>query len=106
MSLADRDGVIWIDGEMVPWRDAKVHVLTHTFHYGLGVFEGVRAYNTPSGTCIFRLQDHTDRLFNSAHILGMPMHYDKAPLNRAHKAEVRENGLEEGSRRPMCFYDS
>ena len=74
MSLADRDGLIWMDGEMVPWRDAKVHVLTHTFHYGLGVFEGVRAYKTPDkGTCIFRLQEHTDRLFRSAHILGMKM---------------------------------
>ncbi|MGL4566068.1 MAG: branched chain amino acid aminotransferase, partial [Halioglobus sp.] len=78
MSLADRDGLIWMDGEMVPWREAKVHVLTHSLHYGMGVFEGVRAYNTPRGTCIFRLQDHTNRLFNSAHILGMPMPFDKA----------------------------
>ena len=77
MSLADRDGLIWMDGEMVPWREAKVHVLTHTFHYGLGVFEGVRAYNTSDrGTCIFRLQEHTDRLFRSAHILGMKMPFD------------------------------
>ena len=75
MSLADRDGVIWLDGEMVPWRDAKVHVLTHTLHYGLGVFEGVRAYHTEDrGSCIFRLKEHTDRLFNSAHILAMDMH--------------------------------
>ena len=93
MSLADRDGLIWMDGEMVPWREAKVHVLTHTFHYGLGVFEGVRAYNTARGTCIFRLQDHTNRLFNSAHILGMPMPFDKATLNQAQKDVVRENGL-------------
>jgi len=106
MSLADRDGLIWIDGEMVPWREAKVHVLTHTFHYGLGVFEGVRAYNTPRGTCIFRLKEHTDRLFNSAHILGMPMPFDKATLNQAQKDVVRENGLEEGYLRPMCFYGS
>ncbi|MDH4039651.1 MAG: branched-chain amino acid transaminase [Gammaproteobacteria bacterium] len=106
MSLADRDGLIWIDGEMVPWREAKVHVLTHTFHYGLGVFEGVRAYNTPRGTCIFRLDDHTNRLFNSAHILGMPMPFDKATLNQAQKDVVRENGLEEGYLRPMCFYGS
>ena len=107
MSLADRDGLIWMDGEMVPWRDAKVHVLTHTFHYGLGVFEGVRAYKTPDkGTCIFRLQEHTDRLFRSAHILGMEMPYDKDTLNEAQKAVVRENGLEEGYLRPMCFYGS
>ncbi|GAB5452138.1 MAG: branched-chain-amino-acid transaminase [Halioglobus sp.] len=107
MSLADRDGLIWMDGEMVPWRDAQVHVLTHTFHYGLGVFEGVRAYNTPDrGTCIFRLQEHTDRLFRSAHILGMEMPYDKDTLNQAQKDVVRENGLEEGYLRPMCFYGS
>src|SRR5210317_495389 len=107
MSLADRDGHIWLDGEMVPWREAKVHVLTHTFHYGLGVFEGVRAYNTPDkGTCIFRLKEHTDRLFRSAHILAMPMPIDKETLNEAQKAVVRENGLEEGYLRPMCFYGS
>lgn len=107
MSLADRDGLIWMDGEMVPWRDAKVHVLTHTFHYGLGVFEGVRAYKTADrGTCIFRLQEHTDRLFRSAHILGMAMPYDKETLNQAQKDVVRENGLDEGYLRPMCFYGS
>ena len=107
MSLADRDGLIWLDGEMVPWREAKVHVLTHTLHYGLGVFEGVRAYRTPDdGTCIFRLQEHTDRLFRSAHILGMPMPFDKETLNQAQRDVVRENGLEEGYLRPMCFYGS
>ena len=107
MSLADRDGVIWLDGEMVPWREAKVHVLTHTLHYGLGVFEGVRAYNTPDrGTCIFRLKEHTDRLFNSAHILAMDMPFDKGTLNQAQRDVVRENGLEEAYLRPMCFYGS
>jgi len=106
MSLADRDGLIWIDGEMVPWREAKVHVLTHTLHYGLGVFEGVRAYNTPGGTCIFRLKEHTNRLFNSAHILGMSIPFDKVTLNQAQKDVVRENKLEEGYLRPMCFYGS
>lgn len=107
MSLADRDGLIWMDGEMVPWREAQVHVLTHTFHYGLGVFEGVRAYQTPDlGTCIFRLREHTDRLFRSAHILGMAMPFDKETLNQAQKDVVRENGLEEGYLRPMCFYGS
>ncbi len=107
MSMADRDGVIWFDGEMVPWRDAKVHVLTHTLHYGLGVFEGVRAYNTDShGTAIFRLQEHTDRLFRSAHILNMTVPYSKDVLNEAQRAVVRENGLEEAYLRPMVFFGS
>ena len=107
MNLADRDGLIWLDGEMVPWREAKVHVLTHTLHYGLGVFEGVRAYKTAElGTSIFRLQEHTDRLFRSAHILSMEMPFDKDTLNDAQRAVVRENGLEEAYLRPMCFYGS
>jgi branched-chain amino acid aminotransferase len=106
MSMADRDGVIWLDGEMVPWREAKVHVLTHTLHYGMGVFEGVRAYKTDKGTAIFRLDAHTDRLFRSAHILMMPMPWDKATLNEAQRAVVRENNLESAYLRPMCFYGS
>ncbi|HEY6131757.1 MAG TPA: branched-chain amino acid transaminase [Halioglobus sp.] len=107
MSFADRDGLIWMDGEMVPWRDAKVHVLTHSLHYGMGVFEGVRAYKTPNkGTCIFRLKDHTDRLFRSAHIMGMNMPFDKATLNQAQKDVVRLNGLEEGYLRPLAFLGS
>ncbi|MGB1556406.1 MAG: branched chain amino acid aminotransferase, partial [Oceanococcaceae bacterium] len=76
-TMSDRDGLIWYDGQMVPWRDATTHVLTHTLHYGAGVFEGVRAYSTPQGPAIFRLQEHTDRLFNSAKILGMPMRWTK-----------------------------
>src|SRR3974390_1893450 len=80
MSMADRDGVIWYDGKMVPWREATTHVLTHTLHYGMGVFEGVRAYKTNHGTAVFRLQEHTDRLFNSASIFKMKMPYDKAQL--------------------------
>jgi branched-chain amino acid aminotransferase len=107
MDMADRDGLIWLDGEMVPWREAKVHVLTHTLHYGLGVFEGVRAYhNEQSGTCIFRLKEHTDRLFRSAHILTMKMPFDKETINQAQKDVVRPNGLKEGYLRPMCFYGS
>jgi branched-chain amino acid aminotransferase len=107
MTFADRDGTIWLDGEMVPWREARVHVLTHTLHYGLGVFEGVRAYATPDqGTCIFRLAEHTERLFNSARILGMDMPFDRATVNEAQRAVVRENGLEEAYLRPMCFYGS
>ena len=109
MSMAtmdDRDGVIWLDGKLVPWREAKVHVLTHTLHYGLGVFEGIRAYKTARGTAIFRLEAHTDRLFRSAHILNMPMPYDKATINRAVISAVRECKLESGYIRPMCFYGS
>ena len=105
-TMADRDGVIWLDGEMVPWRDATVHVLTHTLHYGLGVFEGVRAYKAEQGTAIFRLQEHTDRLFRSAKILNMPMPFDKAMVNEATRAAVRENNLESAYIRPMCFYGS
>ncbi len=106
MNFADRDGVIWLDGELVPWREAKVHVLTHTLHYGMGVFEGVRAYHAEQGTAIFRLADHTRRLFNSAHILGMHIPYDEATLDEAQILAVRENGLESAYIRPMCFYGS
>lgn len=104
MSMADRDGVIWYDGKLVPWREATTHVLTHTLHYGMGVFEGVRAYETPTGPAIFRLQEHTDRLFRSAHILGMKMPYSKDDLNAAQKAVIKENGLKSGYLRPMAFY--
>ncbi|NQW34323.1 MAG: branched-chain amino acid transaminase [Methylophilales bacterium] len=105
-SMDDRDGVIWFDNVLVPWREAKTHVLTHTLHYGLGVFEGVRAYETKNGTAIFRLEDHTKRLFNSAHIVGMKMPYDKEALNNAHKISVKENNLKSAYIRPMAFYGS
>ena len=103
-SMADRDGVIWYDGKMVNWRDATTHVLTHTLHYGMGVFEGVRAYKTDKGTAIFRLKEHTDRLFRSAHILQMKMPYNKEQMMEAQKAAVRENNLESAYMRPMAFY--
>ena len=106
MSMSDRDGVIWYDGKLVPWREATTHVLTHTLHYGMGVFEGVRAYETPKGTAIFRLQAHTDRLFRSAHILGMEMPFTKDQINEATRATVRENKLKSAYIRPMCFYGS
>ncbi|WP_372613631.1 branched-chain amino acid transaminase [Halomonas sp.] len=106
MSMADRDGLIWFDGELVPWRDAKVHVLTHTLHYGMGCFEGVRAYATDKGTTIFRLKEHTERLFDSAKILGMPMSFDGQVINEACRSAVRENGLEEAYLRPMVFFGS
>ena len=106
MSMADRDGVIWMDGELIPWREATTHVLTHTLHYGMGVFEGVRAYKAEGGTAIFRLEAHTRRLFNSARILNMPMPYDVETLNEAQRSVVRDNGLESAYIRPMCFYGS
>ena len=106
MNMADKDGVIWLDGELVPWREAKTHVLTHTLHYGMGVFEGIRAYETGTGTALFRLEDHTERLFGSAHILNMPMPFDRETVNRACLAAVRENGLASAYIRPMCFYGS
>lgn len=106
MSFSDRDGVIWFDGKMVPWRDAQIHVLTHTLHYGLGVFEGVRAYQTERGTAIFRLADHTDRFFRSAHILGMKMPWDQQTLNEAQAAVVRDNKLATAYLRPLAFYGS
>lgn len=106
MSMADRDGLIWFDGELVPWRDAQVHVLTHTLHYGMGCFEGVRAYATDRGAAIFRLKEHTDRLFDSAKILGMEMPFSKERINEAQRAAVRENGLDEAYLRPMVFFGS
>lgn len=106
MSMSDRDGLIWLDGQMVPWREAQTHVLTHTLHYGMGVFEGVRAYHAEQGTAIFRLQEHTDRLFNSAHILGMTIPFDKDTLNEAQLAAVRDNNLDSAYLRPMVFFGS
>jgi len=104
MPMYDRDGIIWLDGQQVPWREAKTHVLTHTLHYGMGVFEGIRAYHAEKGTAIFRLQDHTDRLFRSAHILRMDMPYDKATINQACIDAVKDNKLDTAYIRPMCFY--
>ncbi len=106
MDFSDRDGVIWMDGELVPWREAKVHVLTHTLHYGLGVFEGVRAYRTNDGTAIFRLREHTDRLFRSAHILDMKIPFEKDTINEAQRLVVRENQLDTAYIRPIAFYGS
>ena len=105
-ALSDRDGKIWMDGQMVEWRDAKIHVLTHTLHYGCGAFEGVRAYKTEQGTAIFRLQDHTRRLFNSAKILRIPMPFTQDEVNEAQRAVIRENGLESGYLRPLVWLGS
>jgi branched-chain amino acid aminotransferase len=104
MSLAQKDGFIWMDGELVDWQEAKIHVLTHTFHYGTGVFEGVRAYETSQGPAIFRLNDHTDRLFRSAHLLKISMPYDRATLNEAHCAVIKANKLRSAYLRPVIYY--
>jgi branched-chain amino acid aminotransferase len=106
MSMDDRDGKIWMDGKMVDWRDAKIHVLTHTLHYGCGAFEGVRAYKTTNGTAIFRLEEHTQRLFNSAKILRMSIPFSLEEVMEAQKAVVRENKLESGYLRPLTWIGS
>jgi len=103
MSMSDRDGKIWMDGQMVDWRDAKIHVLSHTLHYGCGAFEGVRAYNTAAGTAIFRLRDHTERLFNSAKILRMKIPFTIEQIEEAQKAVVRENKLQSCYLRPLVW---
>jgi branched-chain amino acid aminotransferase len=106
MSMADRDGFIWYDGKLVPWREATTHVLTHTLHYGLSVFEGVRAYKTVSGTAIFRLKEHTDRLFNSAHIYMMKIPFSREQIMEAQREVVRVNNLDSCYLRPIAFYGS
>ena len=106
MDLSRIKGLIWLDGKMVDWQDATVHVLTHTLHYGLGVFEGVRAYKTLEGPSIFRLKDHTDRLFRSADTVGIKIPYTKEILNNAHSEVISSNNLSESYIRPMCFYGS
>ncbi len=109
MSMADRDGVIWSDGKLIPWREATTHVLTHSLHYGLAVFEGVRAYKTEVaalGTAIFRLHEHTKRLFNSAKIYQMAMPFSIEEIMEAQRLVVRENKLESAYLRPLAFYGS
>ncbi|MBP7485182.1 MAG: hypothetical protein RLZZ369_2317 [Pseudomonadota bacterium] len=106
MSMDDRDGKIWMDGQMVEWRDAKIHVLTHTLHYGCGAFEGVRAYKTDKGTAIFRLKEHTERLFNSAKILRMPITFTQQELMQAQLDVVKANNLESCYLRPLVWLGS
>lgn len=101
--ISDRDGFIWMDGVWIPWREANTHILTHSLHYGMGVFEGIRAYNTPKGPAIFRLQDHTTRLFESAHILQMAMPFDKETLNKIQCEALVKNNLSAGYIRPICY---
>ena len=103
-SMSDRDGKIWMDGQMVEWRDAKIHVLSHTLHYGCGAFEGVRAYKGDDGsTAIFRLEEHTNRLFNSAKILRMTIPFTKEEVNQAQLDVIRANKLESGYLRPLTW---
>ena len=106
MSMSDRDGWIWYDGKMVPWREATTHVLTHSLHYGLAVFEGLRAYQTPSGTAIFRLREHTERLLNSARIFMMQLPFTLEQLIEAQRQVVRSNRLDQCYLRPIAFYGS
>ena len=106
MKMSDLKGKIWMDGKLVEWSDAKVHVLTHTLHYGTGVFEGVRAYETSGGPAIFRLEDHTNRLFESARLIGMKIPYNSKELNDAQSKVVKINNLKNAYIRPMCFYGS
>ncbi len=105
-TMDDRDGKIWMDGQLVEWRDAKIHVLSHTLHYGCGAFEGVRAYKTPKGTAIFRLQEHTQRLFNSAKILRMNIPFTQEEVMKAQCQVVRENALESCYIRPLTWIGS
>ena len=104
--MDDRDGKIWMDGELVDWRDAKIHVLSHTLHYGCGAFEGVRAYDTVNGTAIFRLQEHTERLFNSAKILRMKIPFTQEEVIEVQRTVVRENNLKSGYIRPLTWIGS
>ncbi len=106
MSMADRDGKIWMDGTLVDWRDAKIHVLSHTLHYGCGAFEGVRAYETAKGTAIFRLREHTERLFNSAKILRMKIPFSLEEVMQAQVSVIRENNLKSGYLRPLTWIGS
>ncbi len=106
MSMADRDGEIWMDGQFVDWRKANIHVLTHTLHYGMGIFEGVRCYETVSGSAIFRLKDHTQRLLNSAKIFQMNIGYSKEELMQAQLETVRRNKLKSCYIRPIVWIGS
>lgn len=106
MTMADRDGFIWYDGKSVPWREATTHTLTHSLHYGVGVFEGIRAYETASGTAVFRLKEHTRRLFDSAHIMGMEIGFTQDEINAALLQTLRDNKLKSAYIRPLCFYGS
>ena len=104
--MADLDGVIWHDGKMVPWRNATTHVLTHSLHYGLAVFEGIRAYSTKKGPAVFRLEEHINRMYNSAKIYMMKIPYEVAEITEACVNVIKENELDSCYVRPIAFYGS
>lgn len=107
MNMATKDGKLWLDGTIVEQPDAKIHVLTHSLHYGLAVFEGVRAYQTPNGrTAIFRLKEHTERLLNSAKIFQLNVPYSFDELMQAQKDVVLGNGLSSAYIRPLIWVGS
>ena len=106
MSMSDRDGTLWLDGRYISWRTANTHVLTHSLHYGMAVFEGVRAYRTAEGTAVFRLREHTERLLRSAHILQIPVPFTLETLMDAQCQVVAQNRLEEGYIRPLVYLGS
>lgn len=106
MTINEQAGVIWLDGKWMPWNEAKIHLLTFSLHYGLGVFEGIRAYRNETGTCIFRLQAHTERLYRSAHIMKMKIPYSKELLNEVVCDVLRKNNLQTAYVRPICYYGS
>ena len=106
MSFSDRDGFIWMDGVEVPWREANIHILTHSLHYGVAAFEGMRAYETRNGTAIFRLKEHIDRLFKTAHILGMKIPFSPKEIENASIQSVKSNKLKSAYIRPLVFYGS
>lgn len=104
-AMQDRDGLIWSDGDLIPWREARLHMLSHAVQHGMGVFEGIRAYDGEQGTAVFRLQDHTQRLFDSAKILQIRIPFDANVLNQAHVETIRANGLQECYLRTNVYYD-
>ena len=101
--MLDKRNVIWMDGQLVPWEDAKVHVLTHSLHYGLGAFEGIRAYATDDGQAVFRLEDHVRRLSDSCRIGGIAIPFGRDALAAACKETLAANGLREAYVRPLVY---
>lgn len=106
MDFANKQGFIWFNGELVNWADVKLHFCTHTLHYGMGVFEGIRAYKTETGPAIFKLTEHTKRLFDSAKIMQMKIPYSEDEINAATLETVKKNNLESAYIRPLVFYGS
>jgi len=100
----DQTKYIWVNGKLIRWKKARTHILTHALHYGGGVFEGARVYETPRGPAVFRLKEHTDRLFYSAKALSMEIPYSKEEINQAIVYTVKKNKLKEGYIRPIAYF--